>query len=71
MEDAIAHSTFEGIWEFAARMDRAVKRCDEIAKGESALGYTESAQAYTELMQELRVVKAWQYELLQETIRVF
>ncbi len=70
MEDSIARSTFEGIWEFSAKISRAVRRCEEIAQGESALGYTESAQAYVELSRELRVVKAWQHELLQETIRV-
>jgi len=71
MEDAIARSTFEGIWEFSAKMDRAVRRCSDISEGERALGYKESADEYEELVSELKAVKGWQHELLQETTRVF
>lgn len=70
MDKTEIHSTFELIWAFSAKMDRCVKRCEEIAKGEDALGYKDSAQEYLELSRELRVIKAWQHDLLQATIQV-
>lgn len=71
MDKVETHSTFELIWAFSAKMDRCVQRCEEIAKGEAALGYEESALTYWELSRELRVAKAWWHELLQATIQVF
>lgn len=71
MGDELTRSTFDGIWEFSAKMDNAIRRCTEIAKGESAMGYADSAKAYDELVSELRAVKGWQHEVLQSTIQVF
>lgn len=62
---------FECIWAFSGKIDNAVRRCTDIAKSEAAMGYHQSAEDYLELVDELKVVKAWQHELLQEQIRVF
>lgn len=59
---------YECVFAFATKVESAMHRCEQVAAGETALGYIESAKMYREMCGELAAVKGWQHEQLKALI---
>lgn len=63
----MAEDTFvwASVWALADRMERASKRCKQVAEDEKIHGYTESAKVYAEMGAELAKDRWWVDEILR------
>jgi len=59
---------YEFVFAFADKIKNAITRCEQIAEGEAAMGYDESAKQYRDIIAELAEVKGWQHEQLKVLI---
>lgn len=64
------NSLFEELAQLGQKMERAQKRCIEIARREELLGYAESAAAYTSMHVEIFQARVWVSGLMSAVIEV-